>query len=221
MTLYSFKGEYPTNLPERVILDSGFSVTALQEKTTSELSSLGFTSITQPSYNAATQELQWDGIKFNVINILSNNVDFDSFVSNFLSSALSTRLEDHTLTKPALAHHYAKFLNYLAKSTAITYSIGDLKNYIANVFGAYSYTSTDISDMTTLLQNAKIDDTQVMIGGSFYTNLSVGIGTTAGTFLNVDTFLNTAATSFPSTGELAGITSHPPWEDYGPDQHQS
>ena len=75
--------------------------------------------------------------------------------------------------------------------------------------------------MTTLLQNAKIDDTQVMIGGSFYTNLSVGIGTTAGTMLNIDTFLNTAATSFPTTGEFAGITSHPPWEDYGTDHPQS
>ena len=70
MALYSYKGGFPAELPDRVRLDDGLTRTHLDELTQEELTDIGFSNpITEPTYDASTHELSWDGTTLSVVSI--------------------------------------------------------------------------------------------------------------------------------------------------------
>jgi hypothetical protein len=68
MTLYSFNGSRPEPLPFRITLPNGFTRTDPSTFTEDEILAAGFTGpYTKPSYDPATEQLDWVDGAFAVI----------------------------------------------------------------------------------------------------------------------------------------------------------
>ena len=63
MVLYSLKGQYPQQLPDRIILSNGFSRTG-GNYTPEEIADAGYFAVEVPSYDPNTHQLNWNGTEF-------------------------------------------------------------------------------------------------------------------------------------------------------------
>lgn len=69
MELYSYKGQEPSILPERIRLDDGSTRTSLDKLTQGELEDIGFVGpIEKPIYNKINQNLDWNGTNYSVVS---------------------------------------------------------------------------------------------------------------------------------------------------------
>jgi len=57
--LYSFRQQRPAPLPNRIRLSNGFTRYAHQPPTAEEIADAGYVAYTEPSYDAATEQLLW------------------------------------------------------------------------------------------------------------------------------------------------------------------
>lgn len=81
MILYTKNGSYPATLPNRIIFSSGLSRTNPSTFTPEEIADAGYIAVTQPDYNAETEQLSWDGTQFTVVSLPSPipQPDWDMF----------------------------------------------------------------------------------------------------------------------------------------------
>ena len=70
MRLYSYKGQEPRLLPNRIRLENGNTVTKLNKVSDEELISYGFSGPFEvPPFNLRTQEISWNGKEYKVTDI--------------------------------------------------------------------------------------------------------------------------------------------------------
>ena len=65
MILYSFKGQYPQQLPDRIVLSDGFTRTG-GIYTPQEIANAGYLPIEVPEYDLNTHQLNWNGSEFSL-----------------------------------------------------------------------------------------------------------------------------------------------------------
>lgn len=64
MTLYSLRGQYPQQLPDRIILSDGFTRTG-GNYTPEDIADAGYFAVeVPPSYDPNTHQLNWNGLEF-------------------------------------------------------------------------------------------------------------------------------------------------------------
>ena len=63
MVLYSLKGQYPQQLPDRIILSNGFSRTG-GNYTPEEIADAGYFAVEVPDYDPLIYQLNWNGTEF-------------------------------------------------------------------------------------------------------------------------------------------------------------
>lgn len=76
--LYSYQSQEPKTLPNRIRLSDGSTRTSLNELTSSELLSLGFTGpYTQPSYDSSIEKVIWssDDLQYQIIPLSQSELD--------------------------------------------------------------------------------------------------------------------------------------------------
>jgi len=76
--LYSYKGNYPEVLPNRIRLSNGETRTDSSTFTAEQIADAGYTQVDdQPEYNPSTQKMQWsyENANWEVLNIDSNELD--------------------------------------------------------------------------------------------------------------------------------------------------
>ena len=61
MAIYSFNGEYPQALPERIRLSNGQTRSDSSTFTAEEIADAGYVAVVEPSYDPTTHTLSWDG----------------------------------------------------------------------------------------------------------------------------------------------------------------
>ena len=61
MAIYSFNGEYPQALPERIRLSNGQTRSDSSTFTAEEIADAGYVAVVEPSYDPTTHTLNWDG----------------------------------------------------------------------------------------------------------------------------------------------------------------
>jgi hypothetical protein len=64
-TLYSLRGQYPQQLPDRILLSDGFSRTG-GNYTAEEIADAGYFEIEEPDYDPTTHQLNWNGLEFSL-----------------------------------------------------------------------------------------------------------------------------------------------------------
>lgn len=64
-TLYSLRGQYPQQLPDRILLSDGFSRTG-GNYTAEEIADAGYFAVEEPDYDPTTHQLNWNGLEFSL-----------------------------------------------------------------------------------------------------------------------------------------------------------
>jgi len=64
-TLYSLRGQYPQQLPDRILLSDGFSRTG-GNYTDEEIADAGYFEVGEPDYDPTTHQLSWNGLEFSL-----------------------------------------------------------------------------------------------------------------------------------------------------------
>ena len=74
--LYSYKGEYPTSLPERIRLSDGSTRTDSSTFTEEELADAGYIEAgDSPAYDSDTQKVTWNGTAWEVVSLTTKEIN--------------------------------------------------------------------------------------------------------------------------------------------------
>jgi hypothetical protein len=65
MFLYSLRGQYPQQLPNRILLSDGFTRTG-GNYTPQEIADAGYFAVEVPNYDPTTHQLSWNGLEFSL-----------------------------------------------------------------------------------------------------------------------------------------------------------
>lgn len=96
MTLYSYRGNFPEPLPNRVRLEDGLTRTSLDKLSLDELKEIGFSDpIEEPIYDTETQELSWNGETLTVIEKqIEEEIPYIDFFTEKEKGNISKNLEE-------------------------------------------------------------------------------------------------------------------------------
>ena len=73
---YSYNGEYPTTLPERIRLSDGSTRTDSSTFTSEELTDAGYVPAGDaPAYDSDTQKLIWNGTAWEVVSLTTEEIN--------------------------------------------------------------------------------------------------------------------------------------------------
>jgi len=74
--LYSYKGQYPTSLPERIRLSDGSTRTDSSTFTEEELTDAGYVAAGEsPAYDNTTQKVIWNGTAWEVVELTTEEIN--------------------------------------------------------------------------------------------------------------------------------------------------
>ena len=74
--LYSYKGEYPISLPERIRLSDGSTRTDSSTFTEEELADAGYIEAgDSPAYDSDTQKVIWNGTAWEVVSLTTEEIN--------------------------------------------------------------------------------------------------------------------------------------------------
>ena len=77
MNFYSYKGNPPTALPNRIRLEDGSTRTSLHEMSVDEIKSLGFLGpIEMPSFNEEAEKLIWNGTNYEIVDLTDEEIKY-------------------------------------------------------------------------------------------------------------------------------------------------
>ena len=125
MNLYSFKGQLPQPLPERIRLSSGFTRTDSSTFTEEEIADAGYVlASSSPEYNQNTQKVQWTGSEWEIINLNAEEIEFNtnkkwSEIRNLRDDLLSRKVD----------WRYSRYHSEVRLGLTTTDSIVDIDNY--------------------------------------------------------------------------------------------
>lgn len=74
MTLYTKNGAYPAPLPERIRLSSGVTRTDSSTFTASQISSAGYTAVSEPPAQGEFQHLIWTGTDWSLVDYTNDEI---------------------------------------------------------------------------------------------------------------------------------------------------
>lgn len=135
MSIYSYLGQEPQELPHRIRLDDGLTKTSLNELSPEELTILGFVLVTKPSYDIETQKIVWNSsaVEYQVESLSESELthqkrllhdkklsqmNFNLFWNRFFGSSSYIKLRDSaessTTKKDLLEKIHGVFRNALA-----------------------------------------------------------------------------------------------------------
>lgn len=73
--LYSYKNQYPQELPKRIRLSDSSTRTDSSVFTAEEISMAGYVAVsTAPTYNNRTHKISWDGFDWNVVGLTTSEI---------------------------------------------------------------------------------------------------------------------------------------------------
>jgi hypothetical protein len=165
--LYSYKKQIPSELPFRITLDNGLTLTEVNTFTTEKLKEFGFTGPFEiPNYDSTKQKISWIDQEFVVEDFSSDEIErmckkckdnYLRFFELFYSSDLCKIIEEKNQYDNALKIHYLNFkileLN-IANSFEVDLDTSELFIKHINIF----YNSYEISDaLKEDLKNLLID----------------------------------------------------------------
>lgn len=161
MNFYSYKGQEPQGLPERIRLDDGSSVTALNELTDEELHSYGFIGpVIKPEFDAETQKLVWNGLEYDIVDLTEQElsiIKYDAeedirtrfkiseFWNEFKRTSFSQRLRKEAATRFEINVLYSEFLS-------LSQGYSDINNYIDKFFLTIDFTGQEILSISKVLE---------------------------------------------------------------------
>lgn len=166
MNLYSYKGQEPQILPEKIRLENGNSVTSLNELSNEELLSYGFVGpISKPTFNGDIQKLIWDCHEYKVEDLSEQElliVDskkresiiqgfrITDFWVNFKNTSFHYRLRKEAAADLKISILYSEFISLSQKSF-------DIDEYLIKLFLVIDFTEQEVQSLSNILDFFKLD----------------------------------------------------------------
>lgn len=160
MNFYSYQGQEPQVLPERLRLDDGTTITSLHKLSDQELNSYGFIGpVVEPEINPETQKLVWSENHYDVVELTEEEITaiknegekniLQGFkISNFWNLLYQTSFY-HRLRKEAATHLQINVLYTEFVSLSKTYS--DVGKYLNKLLLVVDFTEKEVEDLSNTL----------------------------------------------------------------------
>lgn len=160
MNFYSYQGQEPQGLPERLRLEDGTTITSLHHLTNEELNSYGFVGpIVKPEFNTETQKLVWNGSEYDAVDLTTEDINliqseslesirrgFD--VSNFWSQLHQTSFY-HRIRKEAGTHLQINVL--YSEFVTLSKTLSDIEQYLKKLFLVIDFTEQQVESLSNIL----------------------------------------------------------------------
>jgi len=159
MNFYSYQGQEPQPLPERIRLDDGRTFTSLNQLTDEELHSFGFIGpISSPKYDIKTQKLSWNGNEYEVVDLtdqelilieierkqkLLQSFNLNDFWNCFQQTEFFLRLRKQAGLQLHVNVLYSEFLNFCKTADEIS-------QYLNKLFLIIDFTEQEIESLSKL-----------------------------------------------------------------------
>lgn len=169
MKFYSYQGQEPQALPERIRLEDGVTVTGLNDLSDEELNSYGFVGpIEFPTFDRNTHKSVWNGSQYKVVELdsqelaekereridtLTQNIDADHFLSIFKTTSFHSRIRKESALDLKVNVVYCELIAHL-KSSETVRNFGD---YLNKLFLIISFTKQEIDDLQGLLDRFSLN----------------------------------------------------------------
>ena len=169
MKLYSYQGQEPTQLPERIRLENGTTLTHLDKLSSEELNFYGFSGPFEfPNVNIARQTVSWDGSEYVVEDIAQEvleqreleqrqksikNIDKSVFLSSFKSTLFSKRIRKESGVNLKLNVLYTELISNIKSVKILTQIFEDLDKIYLTV----NFTKEEIQSLYNILGQFKLD----------------------------------------------------------------
>lgn len=170
MALYSYQGERPAPLPERIELPDGFSRTDSSTYTAEELAAWGYTGPhEEPAYDPGTEVLEWDGEAFSVRPMTAEEetahynaqADWLGFSEALLTSPAFIRARAGAAERTNVMAAYSDLGWQLDRASVGLVNVPAMNvcwsNLLAALTDEFALTATQRSDLETLIAQYHLD----------------------------------------------------------------
>lgn len=166
MNLYSYKGNDPSALPDRIRLEDGSTRTSLNEMSIEEIRSLGFLGpIEIPTFDEKTEKLVWNGSNYEIVNLTVDEVkqkklsdiDYVGFWNTLLVSNVYKKLR-YLSTQSLSANVICTEIISVFSESKSGIVVEDLIQFYLNVlFLSFQFTSEEFIEIENLLELFNLD----------------------------------------------------------------
>lgn len=166
MNLYSYKGNPPSELPNRIRLEDGSTRTSLNEMSQDEIKSFGFEGpIEIPDFDEKTEKLVWNGTNYEIVSLTEeeikqkrrSDVDYVGFWNTLLVSNVYKKLR-YLSTQSLSANVICTEIIAVFSEAKSGIVVEDLIQFYLNVlFLSFEFTSEDFDEIKNLLLMFNLD----------------------------------------------------------------
>jgi len=177
MSLYSYQGQDPKELPFRIRLDDGSTRTSLNELSTEELKNLGFIGpFTKPEFDENLQRIEWNGNEYKIIPLTEEeiiekisdreakerkqklkNIDFNIFWEKFINSLIYKKLRiasSQSLTANILC---TELIAIFGDAKAGKINDGIIQKYINILFLNFDFSGEEIEELQKIMKETNLN----------------------------------------------------------------
>lgn len=167
--LYSYQSQEPKTLPNRIRLSDGSTRTSLNELTSSELLSLGFTGpYTQPSYDSSIEKVVWssEDLQYQIIPLSQseldaiaaqqlqnriNNIDYLNFWNDLIQSPLYNKLRLAAAQDLSANTFCTELIALFSDAKNGTPNTQVIQHYLNVLFFVFNFTQQERTEIETLM----------------------------------------------------------------------
>lgn len=168
MKLYSYQGQEPAHLPERIRLENGTTLTSLDTLSQEELNFYGFSGpIEFPNVDIARQTFSWNGSEYVVEDIPQEvleqrefdqeqkaiqNINNSAFLNSFRSTLFNKRIRKESVTDLKVNVLYTELISNIISNQIIADAFLDLKKICLTI----NFTEEEIQSLNKVLSDFKL-----------------------------------------------------------------
>ena len=165
MKLYSYKGETPKILPERIRLDNGETRTSLSELSVEDLETLGFVAAEMPELEADknVEKIEWDGSNYVVRNLTEeelheakvqkiSNIDYDSFWNGLIETKFYRKIRSLSKNSFQINTIYIEFANSFNDAKLGSLNANEIQKYFDIIFLNVEFSDTEVKELEDVMK---------------------------------------------------------------------
>ena len=190
MSLYSYKGRIPTELPFRIRLESGETRTSLYQLSNEKLKDLGFIGpIDMPIYDKDNQKIEWNSIncQYSVVDMTDDEIqnikdssraenlskiDYNYFTKRLITTEFYNKLRKSSLESLVANTICTELLVLLNSSQFGDSNSSMIQHYINAIFLTFQFNESELKELKEVMAQTKMDYLYTIPDENFIQNAS-------------------------------------------------
>lgn len=165
--LYSYQAQEPRSLPSRVRLSDGSTITSLNELSSSELISLGFTGpYTKPSYDEETEKIVWNSndLQYQIVSLNEqelyqklqekiSKINYILFWNSLIESSLYNKLRLSASQDLSANTFCTELISLFSDAKNGNPNVSMIQHYLNVIFFIFNFTEQEKLDIYNLFNS--------------------------------------------------------------------